>query len=87
MKIFRIFKAFLNIKTHKLSQFLNKNRKQLTRKYDTLFNQDSTYDNITQISKDDQETHRNFLEILRDFFGLKTHKYFTKSSRKIPTNM
>jgi hypothetical protein len=55
MKIFRIFRAFLNIKTYKLSQFLNKNRKQIARKYHTLFNQASTYDNITKISKNDQE--------------------------------
>jgi hypothetical protein len=51
MKIFRIFKEFLDTKTYENFTIFNKNSKQLTRKYHTFFNQDLTHDNITKISR------------------------------------
>jgi inhibitor of KinA sporulation pathway (predicted exonuclease) len=60
-----IFREFLNTKTHKISQFFNKNSKQLSRKYHTFF-QDSTYENITKMLEKMSRTHRkrfrNFCE-------------------------
>jgi hypothetical protein len=48
MKIFRIFREFLDTKTYKISQFFNKNSKQSTRKYHTPFLTKIQYMKISQ---------------------------------------
>jgi hypothetical protein len=51
MKIFGIFREFLDTNTYKISQFLTKNGKLLTRKYYIFFNQDLTHKNTKKMSR------------------------------------
>ena len=75
MKIFRIFKEFLDTKTYKNFTIFNKNSKQLTRKYHTLFNQELTYGNITKnIKKMIKNTQEFFLGIFKGFLDSKIYK-------------